>query len=206
MKKSPFWGVFLLAAFLVLSVFVYLELNSFDQSVTSFLQASIPRRLDIFFSIFSIIGVFEISTIVLLLIVLYFKKLNKLIILGGYGAVLAVEMLSKSAIAQIAPSIELLRTKIFFSFPTGEVSSAFYAYPSGHVSRTAFISIILLLIIWNSSLKREQKIALGVLVIVFLAVMTLSRIYLAEHWASDGIGGILLGSAVGLLAFNFKKG
>ena len=74
---------------------------------------------------------------------------------GGVGMVLKIEPIwrcvqfLKSQIPQIAPPIELLRTNIHLGFPSGALSGEHFAYPSGHLARTVFISAVLIFAIFK---------------------------------------------------------
>ena len=70
-----------------------------------------------------------------------------------------------------------------------------YPYPSGHMLR----SVILLgaiSVLWPNRLLRAA-------ILVVLSLVAASRVYLGVHWASDVIGGALLGIAG--LAWAFKE-
>src|SRR5829696_4930579 len=62
-----------------------------------------------------------------------------------------------------------------------------YPYPSGHILR----SVLLLGAIYLLWPNRPARVAL----LVFLTVSAASRVYVGAHWASDVIGGALLGIA-----------
>lgn len=71
-----------------------------------------------------------------------------------------------------------------------------YPYPSGHVLRGVILFGALYLLSGNRLLRA------GILMV--LAALTASRIYLGVHWASDVVGGALLGAAGVLWAFGRK--
>lgn len=175
-------------------------LKTVDFNITIFLQKIISGSLATPFSLFSIIGSVEFATAILLLILLLFKKLNKLNILSLYAIFTLVEVAGKSFIRQIPPPIEFLKTDIHLFLPVSDaVPKEFFSYPSGHSSRTAFISGVLLLGIWNSRISKKQKYIWTFFVLAFDFIMFLSRVYLGEHWITDVIGGMLLGFSFAFL-------
>ena len=89
----------------------------------------------------------------------------------------------KLTIPQAPPPAELSRT--IYLFPFLEAPPA-YAFPSGHVARAAFLV---------AALRWPGGVSAAVVV-----VMALTRVYLAEHWPSDVVGGLLLGYGIAALA------
>ena len=73
-----------------------------------------------------------------------------------------------------------------------------YPYPSGHMLRSVLL-LGAIFVLWRNKLVR-------VIVVLVLAGMALSRVYLGVHWASDVIGGALLGFAGLVWAFDQRKG
>lgn len=72
-----------------------------------------------------------------------------------------------------------------------------YPYPSGHLLRSVLLFGAIFLL-WRNKIARA-------FIVLALAGMALSRVYLGVHWASDVIGGVLLGLAGLVWAFDQGK-
>lgn len=91
-------------------------------------------------------------------------------------AVAVIEIAIKNVVPQPAPPAELSRTVGLVPFAHVVFNGAF---PSGHVARTAFLA---------GAARIPAWLAVGV-----VALMMVTRVYLADHWPSDVVGGLLLG-------------
>ncbi len=80
-----------------------------------------------------------------------------------------------------------------------------YSFPSGHVMfYTAFFGFLLFLSF--TLLKRSGlRYLSNTILIVLIALVGVSRMYLGEHWASDVLGGYLLGSLTLIVAIIFYR-
>lgn len=195
-----FWlGLFMLVIFFFLLILEFHKIFIFlDPLVAQTIQSLIPRIFDVPLSSLSILGNFEPTTFMLAIIsLIYIKKYKKIpypFIL--FGMILLLELVGKNFLYHPGPPANLFRYSFPFIFPSVHVDTK-YSFPSGHVSRTFYLLIVTLYFV-KSSIKKSINRTLAIVLLGFLAlIMAISRIYLGEHWFSDVLGGIFLGSSMG---------
>lgn len=137
-----------------------------------------------------------ISTIVIIFITfLTFIKRKKwrfaaLLILIAFALMTLAEIYGKSVVHHPAPPYFLLKnpTSIFPRYYIWED----FSYPSGHAARAMFLATMLFF-----TIKKRTWATLSL--VLFVILISISRIYLGHHWLSDVMGGLILGSGSGLL-------
>lgn len=207
MKKSFLFLLLLSVIFFVLFfIFTFTVkskmLNRFDFYTTVQLQNHIPLRFDGFFSFLSLIGSVEILSVLLLIIVIFQKKIRAFLIFIPFIGAHLVEIIGKGFLHHPGPPFMFFRYNLGFLFPSSYINTG-SSYPSGHSLRIIFVSVIIAYLIKKSKLQLINKYVVYCLILLFAGFMLVSRISLGEHWVSDVIAGALLGMSSGLFAIIF---
>jgi len=203
-KSFLILGFLIFVFFTIFSYFVHANLfTSLDFNTTVKLQNNISHFFDMPFSLLSLLGSFEIVVLILIILLVKIKKLNTIFILLFFGLIHIVEFLGKAYVTHPGPPYLFFRYDISFNFPTSYIQPG-SSYPSGHLARTLFLSIIISYLISRSKrISNSQKQITYSAIILFDVLMFLSRIYLGEHWLSDVIGGSILGASLGIISLAF---
>jgi membrane-associated phospholipid phosphatase len=169
-----------------------------DVLITRELQAEMPAWFGVIMQVISWPGYVIQSASIIVLVVAFLAifglRWETLSAFLTSIVTVALNTLIKIAVHRPRPEANLVH--VF------QVLSSF-SFPSGHVMfYTAFFGFLLFFSF--TLLKRTWlRYLINIVILVFIAFIGVSRVYLGEHWASDVLGGYLLGSLVLIAAIFF---
>lgn len=132
------------------------------------------------------------------------KKMNwrALLIPLAFIAIVLVEVYGKSIVHHPSPPFSMIKhaTSIF---PANYINEQF-SYPSGHAARAVFLAILTIITIQQfNNVTMKKKIIVGLGLVSYVLLVSVSRVYLGHHWFSDIIGGMLLASGFAFAVLTF---
>lgn len=160
-------------------------LRAFDRALLDLVQSVSATWLDLLSSAVSTLGQAEVTAGVALglAVARWRRGMDTATVPLLLAVVTAIEVALKLTVPQPPPPEELSRSVELVPFVHAPFPGAF---PSGHVARTAFLAAIAGVPAW--------------LAVAVVALMMVTRVYLADHWPSDVLGGLLLGVLIAQLA------
>lgn len=95
-------------------------------------------------------------------------------------------------VAASAVLVQVLKVLVARPRPAGQSLETTLAFPSGHVTNAATVTVLLVVL-----LRRRWLV---VLALIWTLVMAVSRTYLGVHWLTDTLAGACLGTSLALTA------
>ena len=160
-------------------------MRGLDRAILDLVQDPHAAWLDVAGSAITILGQSEVVGTVALGVAIVRRRAGRADwwVPLALAAVVALEVALKLTVAQAPPPHELSRSLALIPFIESPLRNAF---PSGHLARVAFMVTALRWPGWTAP--------------VAVLLMAITRVYLAEHWPSDVLGGWLLGYGVATIA------
>lgn len=176
--------------------------QSFDYKILEFYhnlhEGTMGGFFDFFNKYFTRLGDGGIFVLVIGLLLLLFKKSRK-IGMGMIGGVIIGALFTNVAIKNVVARPRPYVTNETFQswwLAVGHGLESEYSFPSGHTTSVAAA-------MWPVFLNCKKKVSW----LVFLFVITIgaTRNYIMVHFPSDILGGIIVGSIAGILAYVIVK-
>ncbi|ANZ69437.1 phosphatase PAP2 family protein [Pediococcus claussenii] len=163
------------------------QISQIDYKIIEWIRVNVKRRkwMTWIARTINIVGKGGLMWIVLAVALMFTKyfKVGLFIILGDLGYFVLIESLVKRFLFRNRPFVDNKLIELEVKKPGNS------SFPSGHCV-IAMCSTILLFHI---------SIWIGLIALVFTAVIALSRLYLMVHYPSDVLSGLLVGAIFGVI-------
>jgi len=192
--------IILLVSFAVVSVMVGLRVtDALDNHVLNALTSSRTYILDITMVVVTttadIFPVYFSPMLIISFILLIRRKSRRV------GAILIIAILVttlvtlqvKNIVHKDRPEYEFNIEGLNYKIEYDALSKASSSYPSAHAARSAAFALIISYMLKG---KRVGRFNLGFILWLYPLLISLSRVYVGEHYVTDVVGGTILGLIV----------
>ena len=188
----------LAVAFVVLSLLVAVgALHSLDAVVSSSLAAIWSRPLQPLFQGIALLGGVEATSLVVLAIfVVLWRRVSLVagLAVGAFFGAVVIELAFKRFFIHPGPPPGI-------SHPDGPSLSDLAdsslqlqaSFPSGHMTRTVIVYGLLAFVVTRLAPDGPARRLAFPIAVALCLLMAFDRVYLEVHWASDVLGGVILG-------------
>lgn len=176
-----------LIAFLAVAKYIFLDdKNEFDEAAFNFMEAFIRDGTTSVMLFLSVLGNYQVMIAANVLLICYFLFIRKhkwysIKIPAISLSSLLLMFLLKSLFNRPRPLIPLMEPARGLSFP------------SGHAMMSATFFGLLIYFIYRKQSHPTIKLISITLLVLFILAISISRIYLRVHYASDVIAGLCMG-------------
>lgn len=191
--------------FLFLSFLVNKDIfHNLDYDTLITLQNTFGRFVDLPFSILTLLGSTEmtLTTTGVIFLLIFIKRRKIFIETFLILAIYIIEFIGKIFIFHPKPPLIFNRYALDIFLPSSFVVQTSFSYPSGHMARVTFLTLVISFLLLKLAKQKFQKTLISITAAFLIFFMFTSRIYLGEHWLSDVLGGFLLGASVATFALS----
>jgi undecaprenyl-diphosphatase len=169
-------------------------LDGLDHDVASAVRRTTGHAADVALSLIAITASVPLSLAWLGLLVVATQLVRRrrrraLVLVAGFAAGSLLEVLLKVALDHPGPRGG---SRTIFAFGVEQVGHG--SFPSGHMLRGTALALGTALILAGS----RRSLTVRLVAAAYVVELAFTRVYLNEHWASDVIGGYLLGVGAAL--------
>ncbi|MCS6767188.1 MAG: phosphatase PAP2 family protein [Candidatus Nitrosocaldus sp.] len=191
----------LLIAFAVVSILVASGVtDGLDKGIFDAVTGSRSHTMDlIMVAITTTADIFPVyfSPLLIIAIILLVRKRSRRI-----GAILILVILVaalaslqvKGIVYRDRPDYEFRVEGLEYRVELDAIAVNTSSYPSGHAARSAAFALVMSYMLRD---KRIGRVSMGMLLWLYPLLISLSRVYVGEHYPMDVLGGTLLGLIVG---------